>query len=982
MKRHRSNVRQGSFATGIRPADLPHRIALPPSMPRSIATAAIMALGSLAALAGAAAAGASSHPVSPNTISNTVTATCTLASASSLLVTTPGGIISVVGGPGVTTPSGGLFAPVTFIENQGSISSTGLNGANSTSMQSPAGGDGGVGTGISVSSMAPGVFTVGVITNKGSISGVGGNGGSGNPSPIPGANGGAGAAGIGINVSTANVATITNNGSITGTGGAGGSNGTTQTGAFGHAGTGIGVSISSGMLGALENNASATISGIGGNVQGAGTITDTGGAATGVSIDSSSVQSIQNAGTISATGGSRPSFMFPNTLAGGMAIGIGISGSTVGIVGNTGTITASSPGGFSTGINVLNSTVDRIDNFGTISAGTAISISADSKITNGIHNAGRLDGAVMLGKATLELDGATATVTGPVSGQAGSAVNVNGTFTSGNTFQVDMFNVAKSAVFNMGHYISVASGLNNAGTLAVAPGATATIDGNYTQSASGVFQTGLGAKGTYGKLVVRGTADLSASNKINVNVAGAPALVAGTSVQPGVISAAQLRAGPTFTVTDNSALFDFIATRNGNAVDLCVARAGASSCSAAPVTLTPDPASPSSPTPTPTPAPTPVITVVSSVTGAQNTPGLGAARVLDALISQGAGAPAAMTPVITALGTLPTEQAVSDAVKQTLPLMVAGMTDVNSAAMHATNRVIQSRQEANRGLSSGDEFVSDRQVWFKPMGSWAKQGDRDGVAGYKANTYGMVLGADTVVSDNVRVGGAFSYMHSRIDGNSPVAAQSASVDGYRLISYGSYSLDPRTDISVQADLGAGRNEGQRNINFGGLNSRASSSYNSWNAHVGAGIGRVFNLQPTTTFTPSLRADYTFIQDAAYTETGADALSLAVAKNSARELILSTEARLNQSLTEHAMFSANLGVGYDALARQSAITAGYVGGGAQFVTRGMAPSRWLMRAGLGFVVTSSKAMEVSVRYDAEVRERFTNQTASVKVRLPF
>ncbi|MGO4157828.1 autotransporter domain-containing protein [Cupriavidus sp. YAF13] len=665
-----------------------------------------------------------------------------------------------------------------------------------------------------------------------------------------------------------------------------------------------------------------------------------------------------------------------------MAIGIGISGSTVGIVGNTGTITASSPGGFSTGINVLNSTVDRIDNFGTISAGTAISISADSKITNGIHNAGRLDGAVMLGKATLELDGATATVTGPVSGQAGSAVNVNGTFTSGNTFQVDMFNVAKSAVFNMGHYISVASGLNNAGTLAVAPGATATIDGNYTQSASGVFQTGLGAKGTYGKLVVRGTADLSASNKINVNVAGAPALVAGTSVQPGVISAAQLRAGPTFTVTDNSALFDFIATRNGNAVDLCVARAGASSCSAAPVTLTPDPASPSSPTPTPTPAPTPVITVVSSVTGAQNTPGLGAARVLDALISQGAGAPAAMTPVITALGTLPTEQAVSDAVKQTLPLMVAGMTDVNSAAMHATNRVIQSRQEANRGLSSGDEFVSDRQVWFKPMGSWAKQGDRDGVAGYKANTYGMVLGADTVVSDNVRVGGAFSYMHSRIDGNSPVAAQSASVDGYRLISYGSYSLDPRTDISVQADLGAGRNEGQRNINFGGLNSRASSSYNSWNAHVRAGIGRVFNLQPTTTFTPSLRADYTFIQDAAYTETGADALSLAVAKNSARELILSTEARLNQSLTEHAMFSANLGVGYDALARQSAITAGYVGGGAQFVTRGMAPSRWLMRAGLGFVVTSSKAMEVSVRYDAEVRERFTNQTASVKVRLPF
>ncbi|MDR3379968.1 autotransporter outer membrane beta-barrel domain-containing protein [Cupriavidus basilensis] len=977
MKHHRSSLQQEDVATGIAHAGQPHRKASPPSVPRAITTAAVMAFGSLAFLPATAAAVTGCQFYSPNTISNTLSSTCVLGSGSSLNVTASSGVISVAGGPGVSVGPG-VFSPVGTITNFGSISSRGSDGSSGTPA-SPNGNDGSAGTGISVSSAAPGAPIVNLIANQGTISGVGGNGGGGALVPGPTVIGGAGAAGIGVSVSNAGVATITNNGSIAGTGGNGG-----PTANFfdlpGRPGMGIGISVSSGTLGSLENNAKATISGIGGNVQSAGAVFATGGAATGVSIESSNVQSIQNAGTISATGGSGRGGTLPGTAVGGGAIGISIAGSTVGTVANTGTLTASSPGGFSTGINVQNSTVDRIDNFGTISAGTAISISADSTITNGIHNAGRLDGAVQLGKATLELDGATATVTGPVYGQAGSVVNVNGTFTSGNTFQVDTFNVANSAQFNMGHDVTVASGLNNAGTLAVAAGKTATIHGNYTQAASGVFQTGLGANGAYGKLVVNGTADLSASNKINVNVAGAPSLVAGTSVQPGVILATKLVAGPTFTVTDNSALFDFIATRNGNAVDLCVARAGATSCSAAPVTPTPDPASPTSPLPAPTPAP--VITVVSSVTGAQNTPGLGAARVLDALISQGAGAPAAMAPVITALGTLPTEQAVSDAVKQTLPLMVAGMTDVNSAAMHATNRVIQSRQEANRGLSSGDEFISDRQVWFKPVGSWAKQNDRDGVAGYKANTYGMVLGADTVVSDNARVGGAFSYMHSRIDGNSPVAAQSASVDGYRLISYGSYSLDPRTDISVQADLGAGRNEGQRNINFGGLNSRASSSYNSWNAHVGAGIGRVFNLQPTTTFTPSLRADYTFIQDAAYTETGADALSLAVAKNSARELILSTEARLNQALTEHAMFSANLGVGYDALAQQSAITAAYVGGGAQFVTRGMAPSRWLMRAGLGFVVTSSKAMEVSVRYDAEVRESFTNQTASVKVRLPF
>ncbi|WP_454724827.1 MULTISPECIES: autotransporter domain-containing protein [Cupriavidus] len=985
MKQQRRTVRQARLAA-FPSLTASARPALPPSLPRSIVRAVLAVAGPLAALP-ALALPAPCQLFQPNDISGTVNETCTLGSASSLIVTSPGGLISVTGAAAVSV-SGSLFAPVVSIENHGRIESLGTPGA---SFVPPPMNNGGDATAISITSGSASSVAVNGILNgiEGTIAATGGTGMPAMPA-MPDGNGGAATA---IGVTTAKVNTIDNHGAITGVGGAA-SIGSPfpmpgATGATGGSGTGI--SLQSATVDTLINNgADSSISGTGGaggsNI--AITMPGAGGAGIGVKILSSTVGSIRNDGTITATGGAGGPGMpglpgLPATGAAGAAYGIHIQDSTVGGIANNGTINATSPGGQAVGINVANSTVDAINVAGTINAPVAISIDSASTVTNGIHVIGTLNGAVALGNATLNLDQNSAVVTGAVSG-GGSTVNVNGTFTSGNTFNVGTFNVAGNALFNMGHGVTVSSSLNNAGTLAIAAGTTATITGNYTQAAGGVFQTGLGGDGSYGKLVVTGTADLSASNKIGVNVTGAPALVAGTSVQPGVISAGTLVAGPAFTVTDNSALFDFIATRNGNAVDLCVARAGASSCSATAVTPppapTPDPAP--TPAPAPAPAPAPVITVVSSVTGARNMPGLGAAQVLDTLISQGTAAPAAMIPVITALGTLPTEQAVSDAVKQTLPLMTAGMTEVNSAAMHATNRVIQSRQEANRGLSSGDDFVADRQVWFKPVGSWARQSDRDGVPGYKANTYGMVFGADSVVTDKVRVGGAFSYMHSRIDGNSPVAAQSASVDGYRLIGYGSYSLDARTDVSLQADVGTGHNEGRRNISFGGLDSRASSSYNSWNAHFGAGLGRVFDLAPKTSFTPSVRADYTFIQDAAYTETGANALSLAVGRNTARELILSTDARLNQGITEHAMFTANLGVGYDALARQSAIAASYVGGGAQFVTRGLSPARWLMRGGLGLVVTNSKAMEVTVRYDAEVRDHFTNQTASVKVRLPF
>lgn len=941
---------------------------LPPSAPRILVSAVLMAIGTIAATPAMAASGC--HSFSQNVVSTTISSTCYLNSGSSLDVTAPSGLISVTGGTAVSVSVLSQVGLPT-IENAGRIESFGTPGVGP--------GTGGVATAVSITGSAPGSVVLDYLTNAAGAT-VSATGGAGSSDLVMSSGGGAGTA---VSLSNGRMNTLTNLGTISGVGGAGGGGG--PIGMSGSGGNGTGIGVQAGTVGAIRNEGS--IAGTGGAAGPLGTVSS-GGAGYGIRLIGSTVSDgIVNQGTVSAL-----SF-------GGLATGIHVENSSVDAIRNDGVILATSaavvglPGlpsisGPSTGIQLVNSTVGEISVAGTITAATAILVDGTSAVTNGIHVSGTLNGTVVLGNATLNLNGNAASINGPVIGSAGSQVTVNGTFASspGNAFQVGGFNIADNAVFNMAAPVTVSTALNNAGTLAVAPGTTATIHGNYVQAATGAFQTGIANDGSYGKLVVSGTADLSASNKIRVNVAGAPTLVAGTTVQPGIITAGALQAGPAFSVTDNSALFDFIASRNGNAVDLCVARAGAASCDAAVSEPTPTPTPTPTPIPTPTPVPTPTpgqaITVVSSVTGARNMPGLGAAQVFDALIAQGAGAPAAMAPVVTALGTLATEQAVSDAVKQTLPLMTGSMASVNTAAMHATNKVIQSRQEANRGLSSGDDFVTDRQLWFKPVGSWARQSDRDGVAGYNANTYGMLVGADGVVSDKVRLGGAFSYLHSRIDGNSAVAAQRASVDGYRLIGYGSYSLDARTDVSLQADVGTSHNEGQRNIAFGGINRRASSSYNSWNAHVGAGVGRIFALAPKTSLTPSLRADYTFIQDAAYTETGADALSLAVGKNSARELILSTDLRLNQAVAERGMFTANLGVGYDALAGQSSITAAYVGGGAQFVTRGMPPERWLMRGGLGFAVTNSKAMEFSVRYDAEIREHFTNQTASVKLRMPF
>jgi outer membrane autotransporter protein len=292
--------------------------------------------------------------------------------------------------------------------------------------------------------------------------------------------------------------------------------------------------------------------------------------------------------------------------------------------------------------------------------------------------------------------------------------------------------------------------------------------------------------------------------------------------------------------------------------------------------------------------------------------------------------------------------------------------------------VVQARQGVNRGLSSGDDFVDNRNVWIKPLGSWADQENRNGAFGYDAQTYGVVLGADGELSQISQIGAAFAYTQSTVDSNSD--AQTADVNSYLAVLYGSRSLDEHTELNWLADYGYNQNKGDRHIAF--VNRTARSSYTSDSYHLGAGIGRTIPMSEKTSFIPSFRADYTVLKENGYTETGADALNLAVDGKSTDELILAVDGKVEHMVSDTSTLTANLGVGYDTQAKQSSITSSFVGGGAAFTTDGINPSSTLVRGGLRMVINSSDATEVTARYDIETRSGYTGQTFSVKLRKPF
>ncbi|HET7832008.1 MAG TPA: autotransporter domain-containing protein [Gallionella sp.] len=690
------------------------------------------------------------------------------------------------------------------------------------------------------------------------------------------------------------------------------------------------------VTGDITNDTGGMITGPSGTGTGAGIYLSGGSTLNGSIVNSGTVTG-GIALTSSAVGGS-----ITNNAGGfisGNLDGIALSSSSMlagGII-NHGTIT-----GGATGITVDDtSVVSSIDNAGTINGGTGPAICILGAVTDGITNTGTINGDIALNGATLNLNGTAGSVNGAVTGGTGSTVNVNGTFATANTFAVDNFNIANGGQLNLGHDITTTTGFNNAGTLSVTETGNVILAGNYTQDANGILRLGAASNTVYGRVNVTGTATLPAAAKIDVNVSSVNTLAPGDTLA-GALTAGTLSA-TTFAVTDNSALFDFTGSVNGNAVDLKVNS---------------------------------VVSVLDSVNAGNNLPAIGAATTLDALIAAAPGGD--MGNVITALGKLPTQADVSSAVTQTLPLLAGSMTQFAFNRLHGINRIIEARQEQNRGLSSGDGFVSNRHGWVKPIGSSADQKDRNAAFGYRARTYGLVAGADKELSQTARLGAAFAYTRSAVDSNS--AVQAANVDSYLAAVYGSHRLSENTELNWQADYGHNRNRGHRYIAL--LGRLALVDYTSSSAHFGAGLGRTMAMSPKTTFVPSVRADYTSIRDNGYTETGAGALNLVVGSKTTDEFILSVDGKLVHALSDSTRLTANLGVGYDTRAKQASITSSFAGGGAAFTTAGIHPASTLVRGGLGVVTNTRNATEVTTRYDVEARDGFIAQTASIKFRMPL
>jgi len=506
-----------------------------------------------------------------------------------------------------------------------------------------------------------------------------------------------------------------------------------------------------------------------------------------------------------------------------------------------------------------------------------------------------------------------------------------------------------NTTINDGGQLNIANNFTHTGNLTVGQAASAVVSvdagvmsalvGNYTQTTGGIFQLGADSNTNFGQMTVTGTATFASNAKFDVDVNMVNTLAIGETLS-SVVSATSLVSDGTFKVTDNSALFNFTGAINGNAIDIFVVNADS----------------------------------VVDIVGRTGSPAaIGAAAVFDDWVLNGGDTPG-VADVLAVFGPLETEQEVADAIESSLPGLSGGIAQATSFATTAMTSLIGSRQDVARGLSSGDDIISDKNFWIAPYGSWTDQDDRQGVSGYQVDSYGLAIGVDEDLSSWFNLGLAFAYTRSDIESDLAFGRHSVDVDSYQAKLYATAMLTEATALNLQ--LGAGRSDYDSKRRVFTLDV-AEVEYDSWHAQVNAELEHSLYVANNFVMTPYIYADYSYIAVEGYEEQNAAALNLTVEKDSNETLIVGVGAKADYAASSSISILADAAVGYDFMAKRSSLTSSFEGGGGTFSTIGIKPDELVYRAGLGFRYSSDNGSEITANYNFYGREDYTDQALSIK-----
>lgn len=486
---------------------------------------------------------------------------------------------------------------------------------------------------------------------------------------------------------------------------------------------------------------------------------------------------------------------------------------------------------------------------------------------------------------------------------------------------------------------------------------------SFTNNATGTLQINLDTdgslSGTHYTNLSTTNATFASGSTIKVYVSDASTnvgLLAGTTLTDVVLSNGTLTVDGTLHIDDNSALLNFEYIINGvgsaagdNTIDLRAVKAS---------------------------------TILDETQlGGGNSPAKNAARVLDTASDNGQ-----MGSFITYLNNLGNSGEVAAAVASTTPAASVSSLDSAMQTLNTVGTIVNQRavtragnRTMNRGGNSGDEMMTEKNLWVKPFFSTGKQDNKDGINGYDVKTRGIGMGADAEISAGNMAGLGLFYTKGDLDVNN--MDQSSDMDAYTALVYGSTSLmEGKAEFLYQLGHTWQKTDSHRVDGTG----NANADFTTKVAFLDLKLQRDYEIDKSLIVTPVLSTTYRHIDMPAYTESGTSSALGSIEASTSTQLIAMAGATVQKYLDNSSKVIAEFNLGYDFHHDKESVTASYVGApGVSYQYEGIDNGGVVYNAGLGYETAVAGNQSVNFMYNLEGEgSSFQNHMFSMNYNIKF
>ena len=618
-------------------------------------------------------------------------------------------------------------------------------------------------------------------------------------------------------------------------------------------------------------------------------------------------------------------------------------------------------------INTTNTAMD-------LGAATLTAATTLSSGTGNINVASVINGANTL---TISNTGAsTATISGVVSGDGGLIKNGTGTlvlngtntYIGGTTINAGVLDI--SGTGTVIRNVTLADGGTHTSALTIGTN-TVTLGGAgvYAQAAGTTLNVTITDASSYGKIVATGGNAAVTGGTVNVTV-GSSYIANGATFL--IIDGAAGGDVSGLSITDNSFVLNF--TGSSGLPDY---------------TLT-------------------AVRTVNYATVSTNANEEAVGQTLDVISQQNPSGD--MLDVLTTLDSMSSAQEMADSISTMVPDVSSG--DVQGSKMMMGQLLTSVGQRLGfwrngfaGGLATGDMFQGAG-FWMQGMGSHANQGTRQGIEGFRANTFGTSIGVDKLLGRHGRIGLAGGYSYAAVHSKTP-GSPSSGINSFQTTVYGSYDS---TDLELgrkaaknggyirpnrqwwYADgmlaFGANGYDSRRDISLGSETRTAKADHygQQYSAKTELGYSLTFEKTKALEITPFTSLEYTYLYMNRYTETGADSLNLNVNGQGYNTLEQGLGLKFG-----YPIYKENWGTFvpsikgawlYDYISDMFQSTSSFVGGGPSFNSAGAHPSKNGFLTGLQLAFMNIGNMTLTANYDFTLRDQFLDQTYYLTARFDF